>query len=66
MGTPKAMTAAAHKLARIVYHMVTNKAEYDATAFQDQEIKTQDRKRAKLLAQAKQLGFQLVPVEAVP
>jgi hypothetical protein len=46
--------------------MVTNKAEYDATALQDQEIKTQDRKRAKLLAQAKQLDFQLVPVEAVP
>ena len=38
------MTAAAHKLARIVCHMVTNKKEYGATAFQDQERKTQDRK----------------------
>ena len=66
MGTPKAMTAAAHKLARIVYPMVTNTQEYDAMVFQDQERKTKDRKRAKLLAQAKELGFQLVPVEAVP
>ena len=30
MGTPKAMTKSAHKLARIVYHMVTNQREYDA------------------------------------
>src|SRR4051812_43675299 len=28
MGTPKAMTAAAHKLARIVYHLITTKQEY--------------------------------------
>ena len=66
MGTPKAMTAAAHKLARIVYHMVTKQQEYDTTIFQDQERRTQDRKRAKLYAQAKELGLQLVPVESVP
>jgi transposase len=66
MGTPKAMTAAAHKLARIVYHMVTNQREYDATVFQEQERRTQNRKRAKLYAQAKELGFQLVPVPVVP
>lgn len=66
MGTPKAMTAAAHKLARIVYHMVANQQEYDATVFQKQEQHTQDRKRAKLHAQAKQLGYQLVPVPLVP
>src|SRR5262249_55557092 len=43
MGTPKAMTAAAHKLARIVYYMVTTRHEYDATVFQEQERRTQDR-----------------------
>ena len=37
MGAPKAMTATAHKLARIVYHMVTTQQEYDATIFQQQE-----------------------------
>jgi hypothetical protein len=62
LGTPKAMTAAAHKLARIVYHMLTKQQEYDATIFQEQERRTQDRKRAKLHTQAKELGFQLVPV----
>ena len=66
MGTPKAMTAAAHKLARIVYYMVTTQREYDASVFQEQERRTQDRKRAKLYAQARELGFQLLPVESVP
>ena len=33
MGTPKAMTATAHKLARIVYYMITTQQEYDATVF---------------------------------
>jgi transposase len=66
MGTPKAMTAAAHKLARIVYHMITLRQEYDVSVFQDQERRTQDRKKAKLRAQAKDLGFRLVPVDSVP
>ena len=34
--------------------------------FQDQELRTQDRKRARLHAQAKELGLQLVPVESMP
>jgi transposase len=66
MGTPKAMTAAAHKLARIVYHMLSNQQEYDATVFQEQERRAQDRKRVKLHAQAKALGLQLVDLPAVP
>lgn len=66
MGTPKAMTAAAHKLARIVYHMITLGQEYDVSVFQEQERRTQDRKRARLRAQAKDLGFHLVPVDSVP
>jgi transposase len=66
MGTPKAMTAAAHKLARIVYLMITTRQEYDATVYQAQERRTQDRTKARLHTQAKELGFQLVPAEPVP
>jgi transposase len=65
MGAPKAMTATAHKLARIVYHMITAQQEYDATVFQQQEQRRRDRKTAKLHAQARALGFHLVPC-AVP
>jgi transposase len=66
LGTPKALTAAAHKLARIVYHMVTRRQEYDATVFQQLERRVQDRKRMKLRIQARQLGFDLVARVAVP
>jgi transposase len=66
LGTPKAITAAAHKLARIVYHMITTHQEYDTTVFQELELRVQDRKRMKLRAQTRALGFELVPREAVP
>ncbi len=66
MGTPKAMTVAAHKLARILYHLITTQQEYDATIFQEQERRTNERKRSKLHAQARELGFRLVPVQTVP
>jgi transposase len=62
LGPPKAVTAVAHKLARIVYHMITTQQEYDATIFQDQERRAHDRKRNRLHAQAQELGFKLVPV----
>ncbi|MBK7928954.1 MAG: IS110 family transposase [Bryobacterales bacterium] len=66
LGPPAAITAVAHKLARIVYHLITTQQEYDVTVFQEQERRTADRKRSRLHAQAKELGFQLVPVESVP
>ena len=46
MGAPKAMTATAHNLARIVYHMVTTQQEYDATVFQQQEQRRRLQKSA--------------------
>jgi transposase len=66
MGTPKAMTATAHKLARIIYHIVTNQQEYDVTIFQKQEERRRHQKSARLHAQARELGFQLVPIKVVP
>jgi transposase len=65
-GPPKAITAVAHKLARIVYHMITCQQEYDATIFQEQERRVRDRRRIRLYAQAREMGFQLTPVEPVP
>ena len=62
MGTPKAMTATAHKLARIVYHMVTSQQPYDTTIFQQQEERRTLQKSLRLRTMARDLGFQLVPV----
>ena len=66
MGAPKAITATAHKLARIVYYMVTTQPEYDATVFQQQEQRRRLQKSARLQAQARELGFHLVPINSVP
>ena len=66
LGAPKAITAVAHKLARIIYHMITAQQEYDGTVFHDQERRAQERKRSKLHAQAKELGFRLIPMDIVP
>jgi transposase len=66
MGTPKAMTATAHRLARIIYHMLTTQQQYDATLFQKQEEQSRHQKSVRLHAQARELGFQLVPINFVP
>jgi transposase len=65
-GPPKAITAVAHKLARIVYHLITRQQEYDATVFQELERRIQDRKRKRLCAQAREMGLRVVALEAVP
>lgn len=66
LGAPSAITAVAHKLARIVYHLITTQQEYNATIFEELERRTQDRKRRRLHVQAKELGFRLVAIESVP
>jgi hypothetical protein len=66
MGTPKAMTATAHKLARIIFHMIATQQPNDATVFQKQEERRHHQKSARLQAQARELRFQLVPINVVP
>ena len=65
LGAPKAITAAAHKLARIVYHLLTTRQAYDESVFTKQEMRFQKRREARLRAQARELGFQLVPVGTI-
>jgi len=66
LGAPKAITAAGHKLARIVYHLLTTRQPYQESIFIEQEIRFRKRKEARLRAQARELGFHLVPAEAIP
>lgn len=63
LGAPKAITATAHKLARIIYHLLTKRKAYDESIFIEQEIRFRKRREARLRAQARELGFQMVPVE---
>jgi transposase len=60
LGAPKAITAAAHKLARIVYHLLTTRQHYDESVFAKHEQASRARAEARLQAQAKELGFQLL------
>jgi transposase len=62
-GTPKAITATAHKLARIVYHLIKTGKSFDETVFAEQEELHKKRLEKKLRKQADFLGFQLVPVQ---
>ena len=61
-GAPKAITATAHKLARLVYHLIKTQKPFDETVFAEQEKDNKRRLENKLRTQAKFLGFQLVPV----
>jgi transposase len=60
LGAPKAITATAHKLARIIYHMVSMGQDYDETVCAQNEIQNRLRLEARLRKQARELGFQLV------
>jgi len=60
LGAPKAITATAHKLARIIYHMVTMGQAYDETVCARNEIQNRLRLEARLRKQAREMGFQLV------
>ena len=66
LGAPKAITAAAHKLARIIYAMVTTGRAYDETLFAEQDKRVRQQKETRLRKQALDLGFQLVPVVSNP
>jgi transposase len=60
LGAPKAITATAHKLARILYHMVTTGHAYDETICAQNEMQNRQRMEARLRKQAHDLGLQLV------
>jgi hypothetical protein len=62
-GTPKAITATAHKLARIVFHLIKTGKTYDETVFADQEKLHKQRLERSVRNQEKSMGFQLVPRE---
>jgi len=64
LGAPKSITAAAHKLARILFHILTTGQAYDETVFAQQEAHNHQRMQQKLRKQARLFGFQLVEIKA--
>lgn len=60
-GAPSAITDTAHKLARIIYHLVKTGKQFNESAFQKQEEAHQRRIFKKLKTKANTFGYQLVP-----
>ena len=63
LGPRAATTATAHKIAVIFYTMVKNQVEYDESIWATRDAHREKRFEMKLKRQAKQLGYQLVPIE---
>ncbi len=63
LGPPKAITATAHKLARVLYHLVTTREPYNEHVLADHEQQTRARKTRRLRSQAAQLGYELIALE---
>jgi len=63
IGPAAAMTATARKIAVIFYTMIKNQVEYDETKWAEQDVQRRNRIEKKLRRSARQMGFQLVPLE---
>lgn len=61
LGAAQATTAMAHKLARIIWHMIYNKEPFNPALFEEAQKRQLLKRRKKLEQQATQLGLKLVP-----
>jgi transposase len=61
LGTPKASTATAHKLARLIYSMLKHGTAYVARGMDEYEQPSRDRAVKHLHRRAKELGYALHP-----
>ena len=64
LGTPKAITATAHKLARLVYSLLQHGSAYVQQGLDASEAHDRERKVTTMAKQAKALGYTLVPLTA--
>lgn len=64
LGSPKAITALAHKLGKLVYVMLKYGHEYVEKGVEFYERMYKDRREASLKRKAKELGYELVPLTA--
>jgi len=62
LGTPKAITATAHKLARLVYSLLQHGTAYVQQGLDAYEIHYRERTVKAMTRQAKTLGYALVPL----
>ena len=64
LGSAEAITATAHKLARLIYRLIKYGENYVRQGLEDYERKFQERKMHGLKKAAMMMGFDLVPKQA--
>ena len=65
LGAPQAITATAHKLARIIYRLLTHGEAYVRQGLEEYEQKTKARALKAIQKTAATFGFKLVPQESL-
>ncbi|HEY3741457.1 MAG TPA: transposase [Bryobacteraceae bacterium] len=61
-GPARAITVTAHKIARIIYHMITQKEAFQPAMLDAQHARHKRKHEASVRKQALSLGFQLTPI----
>ena len=62
LSPPKAVTAMAHQLARIIWTLITRQVPFDLSLFAQQEKLNAQHRFKRLTASARQMGYQLTPL----
>lgn len=63
LGSPKAITAMAHKLARILWHLLKFKEPFNPEVFAKEEAKMKRKKLQRLETMATALNYRIVPIQ---
>ena len=63
LGAAAAITALAHKIARIVYHLLTTREPYDEAMVVATTENYRIRQEASLRKRARSLGYQIIPLQ---
>jgi hypothetical protein len=66
LGAPKAITATAHKLARIIYHMVTTRQAYDETMCVQTKCRIANASKPGFVNKPETSGWKSFPQEPEP
>jgi transposase len=64
LGPAEANTAGAHKLARIIFHLIATKQAYSDELLNEQNQQHSRRREAYIRKQAQAIGYKLVPITA--
>jgi transposase len=66
LGPAGAITALAHKLARILWHLVVYKKPYDETSFSESAEKHKKRQEKFLIKRVESMGYRVMAAASVP